>query len=101
MCCRIFDEIKRLNIPQRVKAELLILATRARNLALKILAFIRKNRHIGEAMVLGCIIAFLVAHLPWIGGFLALCALVTAAAWGFMKQVEADILEIFASEMSI
>jgi len=99
MCCKIIDEIKRLNLPTKVKAELLILATRARNLVLKILAFIRKNRHIAEAMVLGSIIAFLLAHLPWIGGFLALCALTTAAAWGLMKQVEVDILDLFASEM--
>ena len=46
-------------------------------------------------MLLGAIIAYLLAHIPWIGGFLALCALVTAAAIGVLKELREDIASLF------
>ena len=51
-------------------------------------------------MILGAIIAFLLAKIPWIGGFLALCALVTAAAVGLMRELREDITQFFAAEMT-
>jgi hypothetical protein len=91
----IVDRIKRLDLPARVKSELLMLATRAKRLVEKILAFLEAHREFTEAMLLGAIAAFLMAQIPYIGGFLALCALVTAAAIGVLKQIHADLTQLF------
>jgi len=91
----IIDRIKRLNIPARAKAELLMLYHRAQNLGQKILSFIERHRAFTEAMLLGALAAYLLAHIPWIGGFLALCALITAAAIGVMKQLHEDLTDFF------
>lgn len=93
----IIDRIRRLNIPARAKAELLMLYRRARSLGERILRFIERHREFTEAMLLGAIAAYLLAHVPWIGGFLALCTLITAAAIGVMKQMHEDLTELFAT----
>ena len=49
----------------------------------------------GHGLLLGAVIAYLLAHIPWIGGFLALCALVTAAAIGVLKELREDIASLF------
>ena len=90
----IIDRIKQLNIPARAKSDLLMLWHKARNLAEKILAYLEHHREFAESILLGAIVAFVVAHIPWIGGFLALCTLVTAAAIGVMRQLRRD-LEVF------
>ena len=100
MNCSLFEDIRRLRVCARVKAELVILATRARTLVVRMLNFIRRNSRFCEAILLGSLVAYLLAHVPLIGGLLALCALVTAAAWGLMKQMEADISALFASEIT-
>ena len=93
----IIDRIKKLDIPAKAKAELLMLWHRAGRLVERILSFIERHREFTEAMLLGAIVAFLIAHVPWIGGFLALCALVTFAAVGVMKQMHSDLTQLFAT----
>ena len=88
--------IKRLRIPQQAKAELMAMWERARRLVLGILKFIERHRQFGEAVLLGAIIAFLLSQIPWIGGFLALCALVTAAAIGVAKELKEDLNQLFS-----
>ena len=88
--------IKRLRIPQQAKVELMAMWDRTRRLTIGVLKFIERHRQFGEAVILGAIIAFLLAQLPWIGGFLALCALVTAAAIGVMKELKEDLNQLFA-----
>lgn len=92
----VVDRIRQLQIPQRVKAKLLLLWTRAKRLVEGILRFIERHRQFGESILLGALIAFLLAQIPWIGGFLALCALVTAAAVGVMKELREDMNQLFA-----
>ena len=100
-CCkRLIDAIRKLNVPAKVKAELMILASQARSLVLCIIRFIKRHRRFGETMILGAVVAFLLAKIPWIGGFLALCALVTAAAVGLMRELREDITQFFAVEMT-
>lgn len=91
----IVDRIKRLDIPARAKAELLLIWSKAKRLVERILAFLEAHKEFTEAMLLGAIAAFLLAQLPYIGGFLALCALVTAAAIGVLKQIHADLTQLF------
>jgi len=99
-CCKkIIDEIRRLNIPAKVKAELAILAAQAKALVIAIIRFIKRHRRFGEAMILGIIVAFLLAQLPWIGNFLSLCALVTAAAIGLCRELKEDLTQAFTAEM--
>jgi hypothetical protein len=37
--------------------------------------------------------------VPWLGGFLALCALVTAAAIGLMNELREDLTRFFDIEI--
>ncbi len=98
-CKRIIEELRRLNIPAKVKAELAILATQAQGLVLSIINFIRRHRKFGEAMVLGAISAFILAQVPLIGSFLSLCALVTAAAIGLCREMKEDLTQAFTTEV--
>lgn len=91
----VIDRLKKLDLPARAKAELLMLWSRAKRLVERILAFIEAHREFTEAMLLGAIAAFLLAQIPYFGGFLALCALVTAAAIGLLKQIHADLIQLF------
>jgi len=91
----IIDRIRRLDIPARAKAELLMLWHRAKQLVERLLAFLERHREFTEAMLLGALAAFLLSQIPYIGGFLALCALVTAAAIGVLKQIHADLTQLF------
>ncbi len=91
----IVDRIKRLDLPARAKAELMMLWHRCKRLVEKILAFLEAHKEFTEAMLLGAIAAFLLAQIPYIGGFLALCSLVTAAAIGLLKQIHADLTQLF------
>lgn len=91
----IIDRIRKLDIPAKVKADLLMLWQTAKRIAERILAFLERNRHFVESMMLGAMMAFLLSRIPWIGTFLALCALVTAAAIGLMRQMHADFERLF------
>jgi hypothetical protein len=97
--CKFFDEIRKLKVPSKCKAELLMLYAKCRRLAAAIVRFIKRHRRFGEAMILGCIVAFLLAQVPWLGGFLALCALVTAAAIGLMNELREDLTKFFDAEI--
>lgn len=92
----VIDRIRKLNIPQKAKADLLILWTRAKRLVEGIIRFISRHRHFGEAVLLGAVMAWLLSHMPYVGGFLALCALVTACAIGVMRELREDLDQIFA-----
>lgn len=92
----VIDRIKNMNIPQKAKADLLVLWTRSKRLVEGIIRFICRHRHFGEAVLLGAALAWLLAHVPYVGGFLALCALVTAAAIGVMKELREDLNQLFA-----
>lgn len=89
--CPTLDEIRRMDLPAKAKAELIKLWHRARNLVTAIVRFIQRHREFSEAMVLGAIIAFLLSKIPWIGQFAALCALVTAAAVGVLMELRSAI----------
>ena len=88
--CKIIEQI-----PAKAKAELLMLWHRARRMVEAAIRFIQRHREFGEAILLGAIIAYLLSQVPWIGGFLALCALVTAAAIGVLKELREDIAGLF------
>ena len=92
----LFERIRKLNIPQRAKAELLLLWSRMKRLVEGILRFIARHRHFGEALLLGAALAWLLNHVPIIGGFLGLCALITSAAIGVMKELREDLNQLFA-----
>lgn len=98
-CKRIFDEIRSLNIPAKVKAELVVLASQARELVIAVIRFIKRHRRFGEAMLLGAIAAYLLAQIPMIGSFLSLCALVTAAAIGLCRELKEDLAQAFSAEV--
>jgi len=91
----IVERIRRLDIPARAKAELMMLWHRCKRLVERILRFMDEHREFTESMLLGAIAAFLLAQIPYAGGFLALCALVTAAAIGVLKQIHADLTQLF------
>lgn len=93
--CRIIEDIRRLNIPARAKAELLMLYAKARHIVEKLIAFLHRHREFAETLLIGAIIAFLLAQIPWIGGFLALCALVSVAAVACLNSLRADIERLF------
>ncbi len=96
---KFIDEISRLNIPSKCKAELTMLYAKCKRLAAAIVRFIKAHKKFGESMILGCVIAFLLGQVPWIGGFLALCALVTAAAIGLMRELREDLTKFFDIEL--
>ncbi len=91
-----FNEINRLNLVAKVKAELFRFYLCFRNVGNKILAFIKRHRHLSESLLLGAIVAFLCSRLPGIGGFLALLALVTSAAVGLMLELRDSLNNMFS-----
>ena len=95
MSGKIVEDIRRLDIPAKAKAELLLLWQKAEKLVEAIIRFVQRHREFGHAILLGAIMAWLLAHIPWLGGFLALCALVTAAAIGVLKELREDIASLF------
>ena len=97
--CKFIDEIRKLKILSKCKAELLMLYSKSQRLASAIVSFIKRRRRFGEAMILGCVVAYLLAQVPWQGGFLALCALVTAAAIGLMNELREDLTKFFDAEI--
>ena len=99
--CKFIEDIKRLNIPAKCKAELTLLYAKCQRLATAIIRFLKTHRRFGESMMLGCIIAYLIGQVPWIGGFLALCALVTAAAIGMMRELREDLSKFFDIELPV
>lgn len=92
---KIIDDIRKLDIPAKAKAELLMLWHKAKHLVEAMIRFIQRHREFAEAMLLGALIAYLLAQIPWLGSFLALCALVTAAAVGVLKELREDISSLF------
>jgi uncharacterized protein involved in cysteine biosynthesis len=93
--CNIIEEIRKLDIPAKAKAELLMLWQKAQKLVEAIIRFLQRHREFAHCMLLGAIIAWLLSCVPWIGGFLSLCALVTAAAIGVLKELREDIASLF------
>ena len=91
----IIERIKKLDIPEKAKAELLLLWQRAKTLVENMLAFIERHKHLGEAIVVGALVAWLLSHTPMIGGLLALCALVTSAAIGVLRELRAEVELLF------
>lgn len=87
--------VRKLNIPKDAKDALLRLWTRSRALVESILNFIRRHRHLSEALLLGAIVAFLLSQLPVLGTFLGLVALVTAGSVGLMRELRAQLAETF------
>ena len=98
---RLIDEIRKLDIPNRCKAELAILCARSRKLGIQILRFIRRHRHLGEAAILGAIIAYLLCFIPWVGGFLALIALAISIMGGVIRELREDLAALFAVEIPV
>lgn len=96
----VINRIRRLNIPQRAKEQLFLLYSRARKLVSGILRFLERHRRFGESVLLGALVAYLLSRIPWIGGFLALCALVTSAALGLLRELREDIDSLFAATPS-
>lgn len=94
----IIARIRALNIPQRAKAELLLLWHHARWLAESVIGFVMRHHSLGECLVLGAAVAFLLGKVPAIGGFLALMALVTAASVGLMVELMRELEAVFNPE---
>ncbi len=94
----LFERIRRLDIPARVKAELVLLARRGRQLVLAILRFLHRHRRFGESLVLGAVVAYLLSKIPVVGGFLALCAMATAATAGLMRELRESLEQVFAAD---
>ena len=84
-----------LRISEDAKQSLLALYRSSKHLVEGILAFIRKHRHLSESLLLGAVVAFLLCQLPWLGSFLGLVALVTAGAVGLMREMKAQLAEVF------
>jgi hypothetical protein len=95
----LIDEIRKLQIPARAKAELAILCARAKELGIKILKFLKRHRHLGEASVIGALVAYMLCFIPWVGGFLALVALGLSLASGVVRELREDLATLFAAEM--
>ena len=95
---RLIDEIRRLQIPARAKAELAVLCMRAKELGRKLLRFLARHRYLGEAAVLGAFVAYALCFIPWIGAFLALVALGLSLASGVVRQLREDLAALFATE---
>lgn len=93
---KIIARIRALDVPQKIKADLLLLWLHASRLVEKIIAFIKRHKHLSECLVLGAIVAFIVGQIPFIGGFFALMTLVTAAAVGLMSELQAEMESVFA-----
>jgi hypothetical protein len=89
------EQLKSMDIPARAKADLLLLWHKARTVAEGIVRFIQRHHRFAQSMILGAIIAYAVAHVPWIGGLLAACALVTSAAIGVLHELRESIAELF------
>ena len=96
---KFIEDIKKLKIPSRCKAELALLYARYRRLAAAIIRFLKTHRRFGETMALGCVIAYLLAQVPLLGGFLSLVALVTSAAVGLMRELREDLTRFFDIEL--
>lgn len=95
---RLIDEIRKLQIPARAKAELLLLCARAKKLGRKILNFLMRHRHLGEASVLGAVVAYLLCFIPIFGGFMALIALSMSVASGVIRELREDLAALFEAE---
>jgi hypothetical protein len=96
---RLIDEIRNLDIPARAKAELAaLLCSRARVLGCKILRFLKRHRHLGEAAVMGAVVAYLLCHIPLIGGFLALIALGMSVAGGVLRELREELAALFTED---
>ena len=98
---RLIDEIRKLEIPARCKAELAILCVRAKELGRRILRFLARHRHIAESILLGSIIGYLLCFLPLIGPFLSLVALATAVTIGMVKELREQLSALFEAELPI
>jgi hypothetical protein len=91
----IIARLRTLNLPQRIKGELLLLWRHARVLVESVIGFVVRHNHLGECLVLGAVVAYLLAKVPAVGGFLALVALVTAASVGLMVGLRKEIESVF------
>ena len=98
---KFIDELRKLDIPAKAKADLAMLYTRAKKLARAILRFLKSHRQFGESLLLGALVAFLLSKVPFIGGFLGLCALVTAAAIGLMRELREDLTKLFDLDLDV
>jgi hypothetical protein len=96
---RLIDDIRALDIPARAKAELALLCTKARELGRKIIRFMKRHRHLGEAAVLGAVIAYLFCHIPIIGGFLALVSMALSVATGVLMELKESLAALFAADI--
>lgn len=97
--CKFIDDIRKLKIPSKCKAELAMLYAKCKRLAAAIVRFIKAHKKFGDAMVLGCVVAWLLSQVPLIGGFLSLVALVTSAAIGLMNELREDLTKFFDIEI--
>jgi hypothetical protein len=93
--CQFFNQVASLDLPAKAKAELVMLWHRARTVAEGIIRFIERHKEFAEAVLIGAIMAFLVSKIPWIGGFLALCTLITSAAIGVLRELRESIASLF------
>lgn len=89
--------LKRLQgITAKVKAELFMLFKATRDIAIRVIRFLQRHAHLGRCLILGAIMAFLLSFIPWVGGLLALVALVTCAAVGVMNELRSELELTFA-----
>ena len=92
----VVNEIKELDLSGRVKAELLKLWFKCKEIVERLIAFIKRHKDLAECLALGAIVAFLISQLPFMGNFLALLALVTSGAVGLMLEMRNYLSQMFA-----
>jgi len=96
MSCTIWNRIKALDLPGRVKRELLALWRSARRLVEAILCFLARHRHFTHCLLLGAIVCWLLCTIPLaIAHFLGLLALIGCAAIGLAQELQEHFLEAF------
>jgi uncharacterized protein involved in cysteine biosynthesis len=69
---------------------------RAKKIGIHILMLLKRYRALGEAAVLGVIVAMALSLIPFVGNLLALIAIIMAAAGGMARQLKADLDSLFA-----
>lgn len=91
----ILHRIHILSVPEPAKSDLRKLAYISKTLVIGVLNFIRRHHIIAESLILGAIAAFLLSHIPFFGFFLGICALITFAAVGLMRELRSQLSDVF------
>lgn len=85
--------IKNLNIPGKTRDAVRAMWDATRRLLAAIPPFLGRHRSFIEILVVGSVVAFLLAHIPGLGDVLAICALSAAAVVGLIRELFNTLVE--------